>query len=98
MLATRIAAAWWSAPITMRSGCRKSCTADPSRRNSGFDTTCTSGRRSTRCTTPVDPTGTVDLLTTIDSDASRGPISAATASTKLRSTDPSLPCGVGTHR
>ena len=36
----------------------------PSRRNSGFETTATSGRCSTRSTTRVEPTGTVDLLTT----------------------------------
>ncbi len=37
--ATRMAALWSSAPMTTRSGCRKSCTAEPSRRNSGLDTT-----------------------------------------------------------
>ena len=62
--ATRMAALWSSLPTTMRSGCRKSWTAVPSRRNSGLDTTDTSGRRSTRSTTLVEPTGTVDLLTT----------------------------------
>ena len=75
--ATRPAAAWSSAPITMRSGLRKSCTAEPSRRNSGFDTTRTSSRRSACSTTRVDPTGTVDLLTTIDSLGSTGPIASA---------------------
>ena len=38
--------------------------AEPSRRNSGFDTTATSLRPSARSTTRVEPTGTVDLLTT----------------------------------
>ena len=61
---TLIAAAWSVLPTTMRSGFRKSCTAEPSRRNSGFDTTLTSGRSSTRSTTRAEPTGTVDLLTT----------------------------------
>src|SRR5918997_5806906 len=64
---TRPAVAWSSVPITMRSGLRKSLTADPSRRNSGFDTTVTSSRRSASSTTRADPTGTVDLLTTTDS-------------------------------
>ena len=54
--ATRTAAAWSSAPITMRSGLRKSWMAEPSRRNSGFDTTATSLRPSARSTTRVDPT------------------------------------------
>src|SRR3954471_12889297 len=68
--ATRTAAAWSSAPITMRSGCRKSWTAEPSRRNSGFDATFTSSRPRACSTTRVDPTGTVDLLTTTDSSGS----------------------------
>ena len=76
-VATRIAAAWSSLPITMRSGWRKSWIADPSRRNSGFDTTLTSDRPSAFSTTFVDPTGTVDLLITIDSDVSTGAIEVA---------------------
>src|SRR3954471_12178792 len=75
--ATRTAADWSSAPITIRSGWRKSCTAEPSRRNSGLDTTATSLRPSACSTTRVDPTGTVDLLMTIVSGDSNGPISAA---------------------
>ena len=78
---TRAAAAWSSAPTTMRSGCRLSGTAVPSRRNSGLDTTWTSVRPSTRSTTSVEPTGTVDLLTMTVPGARWGPISAATAST-----------------
>src|SRR5688500_16407803 len=74
---TRTAADWSSAPITMRSGWRKSWMAEPSRRNSGFETTATSLRPSARSTTRVDPTGTVDLLTTIASLGSTGPISRA---------------------
>ncbi len=62
---TRAAADWSSAPTTMRSGCRLSATAVPSRRNSGLETTATSWRPSTRSTTRVEPTGTVDLLTMI---------------------------------
>src|SRR4051794_27454245 len=77
---TRTAALWSLVPMTMRSGCRKSCTAEPSRRNSGFDTTNTSLRPSARSTTPVDPTGTVDLLTTTVSGVRTGPTSAAAAS------------------
>ena len=50
--------------MTTRSGLRKSATAVPSRRNSGLDTTATSGRWSTSSTARVEPTGTVDLLTT----------------------------------
>ena len=69
--------------MTMRSGCRKSWTAWPSRRNSGFDATVTCSRgvpasASTRCTNRVEPTGTVDLLTTIAFGASTGAISRAT--------------------
>src|SRR6266568_4177283 len=70
--ATRPAVAWSSQPITMRSGWRKSCTADPSRRNSGFDATVTSSRPRACSTTRVEPTGTVDLLTTTDSAGSTG--------------------------
>ena len=77
--ATRAAAAWSSEPMTMRSGWRQSWTAEPSRRNSGLDTTRTSSRPSTSSTTRVEPTGTVDLLTTMHSGASSGPISAAAA-------------------
>src|SRR4030095_7773138 len=78
--ATRTAADWSSLPMTMRSGVRESWTADALRRNSGLDTTTTSSRPSTRSTTRVDPTGTVDLLTTTASDGRTGPISRATAS------------------
>jgi hypothetical protein len=71
--AVAIAAARSSEPITTRSGLRKSATADPSRRNSGFDTTDTSSRRSSAATTRAEPTGTVDLLTTTESLARCGP-------------------------
>ena len=54
---TRTADSGSSQPITMRSGLRKSRTAWPSRRNSGFDATVTSScgapaSESTRCTKP----------------------------------------------
>ena len=55
-------------PITTRSGRMKSLTAEPSRRNSGFDTTSNTApaaapRRSiSRSQAPV-PTGTVLLVT-----------------------------------
>ena len=75
-----MAAPWSSLPITTRSGWRKSLTAEPSRRNSGLDTTKTSLRPSACSTRRVEPTGTVDLLTTTDSGASTGAISRAAAS------------------
>ena len=55
-------------------------TAEPSRRNSGFDTTTMSSRPSTRSTARVDPTGTVDLLTTTASAGRTGPIWRAATS------------------
>ena len=63
--------------MTTRSGCRKSVTALPSRRNSGLDTTETSERPSARSTTRVEPTGTVDLLITTALAGRTGPISRA---------------------
>ena len=97
--ATRMAAAWSSLPITMRSGCRKSWTAEPSRRNSGFDTTSTSGRPSARSTTRVEPTGTVDLLTTTAPGGRSGRDLAGRGLDVARGRPtPSSPCGVGTHR
>ena len=80
---TRAAAAWSSPPTTIRSGCRASWMAVPSRRNSGFDTTATSGRSRSCSTSSVEPTGTVDLLTTTAPCSRWGPISTATASRKL---------------
>ena len=58
-----------STPSTMRSGCMKSLIAEPSRRNSGFDTTlmrCVLALRSRMIAATRSPvsTGTVDLLTT----------------------------------
>ena len=94
-----IAAAWLSsAPTTIRSGCRLSRTAVPSRKNSGLETTLTSERPITCSTMVAEPTGTVDLLTTIEPDERCGPISLAAASTKERSADPSGLCGVATQR
>ena len=54
--------------MTTRSGLRKSSTAAPSFRNSGFETTangCFVGAATTSLTLAAVPTGTVDLLTTI---------------------------------
>src|SRR5204862_3046694 len=96
--ATRPAVVSSSQPMTMRSGWRKSCTAEPSRKNSGLDTTVTSSRCSASSTTCVEPTGTVDLFNTIDSGLSTGPISAAAAWMYDRSAEPSWAWGVGTHR
>ena len=64
-----IATCWVGAPMTMRSGRSVSSIAEPSRRNSGLDTTSNGTRvfwlrsMTSRTNSPV-PTGTVDLLTT----------------------------------
>ncbi len=55
-----------SVPITTRSGLRKSSTAVPSFRNSGFETTANGwlvSEETTARTLAAVPTGTVDLLT-----------------------------------
>src|SRR5438094_9615188 len=96
--ATRPAVAWSSHPMTIRSGCRKSCTAEPSRRNSGLEATLTSSLLSACSTTRVEPTGTVDLLTTTDSGGTTGAMADAAALMKLRSAEPAGDWGVGTHR
>ena len=63
-----MATCWLGAPITMRSGRRVSSMAEPSRRNSGLDTTSNwiglawCRAITSRTSSPV-PTGTVDLLT-----------------------------------
>src|SRR6266545_3688763 len=60
-----MATCWEGAPMTMRSGRSVSSMAEPSRRNSGFDTTSNSTGRgwwrpmTSRTSSPV-PTGTVD--------------------------------------
>ena len=77
---TRTVLSGSSHPMTMRFGLRKSCTAWPSRRNSGFDATETPSvgapdSDSTRCTKRVEPTGTVDLLITTAPGRSTGAIS-----------------------
>ena len=95
---TRTAARRSSAPTTTRSGWRLSWTADPSRRNSGLETTVMSARPVTRSTRVAVPTGTVDLLTTTAPGTRSGAISSAACSTARRSADPSSACGVGTHR
>ena len=96
--ATRSAASWLSEPTTIRSGPRKSLTAEPSRRNSGFDTTPMSVRSSISAVRSAVPTGTVDLFTTTVPGASDDPISSITDSTARRSATPPAPIGVGTHR
>ena len=63
----RSSACWLRTPTTSRSGVRVSSTANPSRRNSGFQATSTSDtamafRRS--AISAAVPTGTVDLPTT----------------------------------
>ena len=78
--ATRDATARSSAPITTRSGCRKSSTAEPSRKNSGFEATPMSERPRMRSTSRVLPVGTVDLFTTTAPGRRLGPISAVAAS------------------
>ena len=78
---TRAAASASSAPTTRRSGCRLSRTAVPSRKNSGLETTRMSGRPMTCSTRVAEPTGTVDLLTTMAPCSRWGPISLAAAST-----------------
>ena len=85
--------------MTTRSGRRKSSTAVPSLRNSGFDTTDTRCRvrlATTSRTFAAVPTGTVDLLTTILSPFIARPIPPATSRTCFRSADPSSSCGVPT--
>ena len=95
---TAAAACVSSAPTTIRSGCRLSITAVPSRRNSGFETTLMSGRPITCSTMVAEPTGTVDLLTTMAPGTRCVAISLAASSTYERSADPSLLCGVDTQR
>ena len=69
------------APIKMRSGWKKSRTALPSRRNSGFDATCTSRRPMMALRRSAVPTGTVDRVTMMVPGRTRGQISATTCST-----------------
>ena len=78
--ATRSATEASAAPTTTRSGLRKSCTADPWRRNSGLETTATSARPRACCSISVVPAGAVDLFTTTAPGARLGPISEAAAS------------------
>ena len=84
-------------PMTIRSGARKSSSAEPWRRNSGLDTTCTfrapmagicESRRAV-------PTGTVDLMTRAHPFASEPAISATARSRMEVSTAPPGPEGVG---
>src|SRR5688572_15177456 len=88
-------------PMTTRSGRRKSPIADPSRRNSGFDTMSNStgptvfcSRRS-RSHAPV-PTGTVLFVTMTRYSTRWGAMAAATAEICERSASPFVPSGVPT--
>ena len=97
-----MAAAWSSDPITMRSGCRKSCTAEPSRRNSGFEATSKSTPFRaylpiTERTWPPVRTGTVLFSTIRRYSCSAPAMSRETASMKDRSAPPDGVGGVGTE-
>ncbi|CNW22780.1 Uncharacterised protein [Mycobacterium tuberculosis] len=91
-------------PRTIRSGLRVSCTAKPSRRNSGFQAISTSTPRGAsapaRCpSSAAVPTGTVDLPTRIDALTRRGTSASMTAWTCRRSAPYSpIFCGVPTPR
>src|SRR5690606_13891890 len=95
--ATRSAASGESDPTTIRSGRRKSATAEPSRKNSGLLTTATSERPNHTRTRAAVPTGTVDFNTTTHPAGNTDPTSATTARTAATSACPSAPIGVGTH-
>ena len=87
------------APMTMRSGRRKSSMAAPSLRNSGFDTTSigTWVRASiSACMRAAVPTGTVLLFTTTVCCRATSAIWPATSMATRRSALPSSPCGVPT--
>ena len=86
------------APMTILSGCRKSVTATPSRRNSGFDTTAMSSRCINDCMAALVPTGVVDLLTMMLSAGSRSRTSSMTSEMAEISARPSSPWGVGRQR
>ncbi|MEY3575055.1 MAG: hypothetical protein RLZZ88_198 [Actinomycetota bacterium] len=85
------------APMRIRSGLKKSRTALPSRRNSGFDATCTSCREMMSASRAAVPAGTVERVTTMVPGFSTGAAVSTTDSTNDRSAAPSSPCGVGTH-
>jgi hypothetical protein len=102
--ATRAAAARSWVPSTMRSGSMKSCTAEPSRRNSGLETTGTESRDGDRVvrmmsdtTSPV-PIGTVLLLTITTGSVRCSAIIAVARRTSVRSASPVAPMGVPTAR
>lgn len=86
-----------SAPISNRSGCKKSCTALPSRKNSGFEATCTLPRPIILRKRAAVPTGTVERVTMIAPGRTIGAIFSATASTSEVLAEPSGDCGVGTQ-
>jgi hypothetical protein len=98
----RSAAARSSQPMRIRDGSRKSWSARPSWRNSGFATTGTRSRNSrstSSCTHATVPGGTVLRITMrLSFVACRGP--AAIHASAWRSIErlgyPASPCGVGT--
>src|SRR6267143_1595706 len=97
-LATLAAATGSWLPITTRSGCMKSWMAEPSRKNSGLETT--SARcfvlRLLRTRETMSPVrgGTVDLLTTTSGPSMQSAIEVAADSTYDRSASPPSPSGV----
>ena len=68
-------------PTTIRSGLRKSCTALPSRRNSGFQTRVAPVPAIVSASRAAVPTGTVDLPATTSPGARCGISDAIAAST-----------------
>ena len=99
--ATLWAASLSSEPSTMRDGFMKSWMAEPSRRNSGQETTLNGigwvclARTMSATQSPV-PTGTVDLLTMIRGLVMASAMDSAAARTYCRSASPSTPSGVPT--
>ena len=96
---TAIAAARSSQPTTTRSGRRKSSTAEPSRRNSGLRHDAHVGALQD----PLDDLGAADRHgRLVDDDALVGQRRRRSRRRRprrrLRSAEPSSPCGVGTHR
>src|SRR5687767_7821455 len=99
--ATLLAASLSSEPITLRCGLIKSAIAEPSRRNSGQDTTANSiglgwAPFTISATQSPVPIGTVDLLIIISGAVIFLAIDLAADSTYFRSALPSTPEGVPT--
>ena len=93
-----------SLPMIMRSGRVASLKAEPSLRNSGFDTTSNSISTPRSCkaaataswTLSAVPTGTVDFVMMTLRSAINSPMVRATCSTYCRSAEPSSSAGVPT--